>query len=125
VAVRCLIVDDNADFLEAARELLEREGVDIVGVASNSSEALQQAADLQPEVTLVDIYLGNESGFDLARSLAARADGKDSVVILISTYAERDLADVIAASPALGFLSKSDLSRRAIDALLGRSNPKP
>jgi DNA-binding NarL/FixJ family response regulator len=123
VAVRCLIVDDNADFLEAARELLQREGVDVVGVASNSSEALQQAADLEPEVTLVDIYLGNESGFDLARSLAARADGTDSVVILISTYAERDLADVIAASPARGFLSKSDLSRRAIDALLGR-NPK-
>jgi DNA-binding NarL/FixJ family response regulator len=125
VAVRCLIVDDNADFLEAARELLEREGVDVVGVASNSSEALQQAAALEPEVTLVDIYLGTESGFDLARSLAARADGKDSVVILISTYAERDLADVIASSPALGFLSKSDLSRRAIDGLLGRNDLKP
>jgi DNA-binding NarL/FixJ family response regulator len=122
VAVRCLIVDDNGDFLEAARELLQREGVDVVGVASNSSEALQQAADLQPEVTLVDIYLGNESGFDLARSLAARADDKDGAVILISTYAERDLADVIATSPALGFLSKSDLSRRAIDALLAKEH---
>ena len=122
MAVRCLIVDDNGDFLEAARELLQREGVDVVGVASNSSEALQQAADLQPEVTLVDIYLGNESGFDLARSLAARADDKDGAVILISTYAERDLADVIATSPALGFLSKSDLSRRAIDALLAKEH---
>jgi two-component system nitrate/nitrite response regulator NarL len=106
VAVRCLIVDDNGDFLEAARELLQREGVDVVGVASNSSEALH----------------GNESGFDLARRLAARADDKDGAVILISTYAERDLADVIATSPALGFLSKSDLSRRAIDALLAKEH---
>lgn len=119
MSLRCLIVDDNAEFLEAARELLQREGMDVVGVASTGADALQRAAELHPDVTLVDIYLGQESGFDVARRLAERAPGAPSPVILISTYAAADLADIIATSPAVGFLSKSELSRTAVHAVLG------
>ncbi len=119
VSLRCLIVDDNAEFLETARELLQREGMNVVGVASTGAEALRRAAELHPDVTLVDIYLGQESGFDVARRLAERAPGAASAVILISTYAETDLVDVIATSPAVGFLSKSELSRTAVHAVLG------
>jgi two-component system, NarL family, nitrate/nitrite response regulator NarL len=39
VQIRCLIVDDNQPFLDAARLLLEREGVDVVGVATTTAEA--------------------------------------------------------------------------------------
>jgi DNA-binding NarL/FixJ family response regulator len=112
VELRCLIVDDNPSVLIAARGLLEREGIGVVGVASNSNEALRSVAALRPDVVLVDIDLGGESGFELARQL----DG--SSVILISTHAERDYADLIDASPALGFLPKSELSAAAIRALL-------
>jgi CheY-like chemotaxis protein len=122
VALRCLIVDDNVDFLDAASELLGREGVNVVGTAATSKEAVQRAADLQPEVTLVDIYLGHESGFELARRLADDANKNHSAVILISTYAEGDLDEVIAASPADGFLSKSELSGYALYRLLGRTD---
>jgi CheY-like chemotaxis protein len=119
MALTCLIVDDNMEFLEAARELLQREGINVVAVASSGSEAVQRAAELRPDVILVDIYLGNESGFELARRLAEGAAGTRSAVILISTYAARDLVDVIASSPAVGFLSKSDLSGSAVQAVLG------
>jgi CheY-like chemotaxis protein len=119
MTLRLLIVDDNVQFLEAARNLLEREGVTVVALASTSTEALQRADELQPDVTLVDIDLGEESGFDLARQLADRAGGQGSPVVLISTYAEQDLRDLIDDSPAVGFLSKSDLSGRAIHGLLG------
>jgi two-component system, NarL family, nitrate/nitrite response regulator NarL len=70
VALGCLIVDDNANFLEAAASLLQREGVTVVGLASSIADALQQARELSPDVVLVDIVLGRESGFDLARRLA-------------------------------------------------------
>jgi CheY-like chemotaxis protein len=119
MAVRCLIVDDNAEFLEAARQLLQREGIEVVGLASSSAEALQRAAELRPDVTLVDVYLGEESGFELARRLAGGEPGARSAVILISTYAEGDLAEAVASSPAVGFLSKPHLSGRAVEALLG------
>jgi CheY-like chemotaxis protein len=118
VALRCLLVDDNGDFLAAAGGLLEQEGISVVGVASTSAEATRRVAELRPELIRVDVNLGEESGFDLARRLAKEGDGVQPAVILISTYARTDLADVIASSPEVGFLSKSDLSGRAIRGLL-------
>jgi len=89
----------------------------VVGVASNSAEALQQVRALRPDLILVDIGLGEESGFDLARLLAR--DGPGGEVILISAGAEADYAELIAESPAAGFLVKSELSARAIGQILG------
>jgi CheY-like chemotaxis protein len=116
--LRCLIVDDSRRFLEAARGLLERQGVAVVGVASNSAEALQRAVDLRPDVTLLDIDLGGESGLELARRLHGQAGQASAPVILISTHAEQDYAELIAASPAIGFLPKTTLSADAIRDLL-------
>jgi DNA-binding NarL/FixJ family response regulator len=115
--VRCLIVDDNPQFLKGAADLLGREGVDVVGVASNSAEAVRLAAELRPDVTLVDIDLGEEDGFEVARRLSD--DGMS--VILVSTHSEEDLAPLIAASPALGFVSKARLSAQAIRDTLERA----
>jgi CheY-like chemotaxis protein len=121
MAIRCLLVDDNDAFLKSASVLLQREGITVVGVASNSAGALRQARALRPDVILVDIGLGDESGFDLARLLAQDGQGGDAKVILISARAESDYADLIAESPAAGFLVKPELSARAIGQILGRT----
>jgi CheY-like chemotaxis protein len=118
MTIHCLIVDDNRDFLGAARCLLEAEGITVVGVATNGVEALRHVAELQPDVTLVDVNLGDEDGFDVARSISAAQDGTLSRVILISTYAEKDLVDSAPSGRALPFLSKTDLSETAIRAVL-------
>jgi DNA-binding NarL/FixJ family response regulator len=118
VASRVLIVDDSRSFLEGARVLLEREGVPVVGVASTIAEALSREAELRPEVVLVDITLGAESGFELARRLRENGRDRSLKVILVSTYAEADFADLIAESPANGFLPKSELSAEAIRRVL-------
>jgi two-component system nitrate/nitrite response regulator NarL len=116
VTLRCLIVDDNALFLEGAAALLRREGLDVVGVASNSAEAIQLASELRPDVTLVDIDLCDEDGLELARRLS-----DTTKVILISTHSEDDLAQLITTSPALGFVPKTRLSAQAIRDLLERA----
>ena len=121
-AFRVLIVDDNRQFLEAARGLLQREGLRVVGLAATSAEALERVAELQPEVVLVDIRLGGESGFDLARRLTDHDQG-GTAVILISTHSEADFADLIAESPATGFLPKPDLSADAIRRILNGRPP--
>jgi CheY-like chemotaxis protein len=118
---RCLLVDDNAAFLETASVLLEREGVTVVGVASSTAEALQQVRALRPGVILVDIGLGDESGFDLARLLARDGQGGSAEVILISTCAEEDYTELIDESPVAGFLAKSELSARGIGRILGHT----
>jgi DNA-binding NarL/FixJ family response regulator len=115
--VKCVIVDDSALFLEGAADLLRREGLDVVGVASNSGEAIRLVTELQPDAVLVDIDLGDEDGFELARRLHAL----ESKVILVSTHAEEDFAHLIKGSPALGFIAKTHLSAQAIRDTLERA----
>jgi DNA-binding NarL/FixJ family response regulator len=119
VVLRCVIVDDSPRFLDAARTLLERQGIAVVGVASNGAEALDQAERLRPDVTLVDIELGDESGLELAKQLGRRGAVAPSSLIMISAHTEEDYADLIAATPAVGFLPKITLSANAIRDLLG------
>ena len=112
MTLRCLIIDDNPEFLDAARALLQHEGIDVAGVASNGEEALRLATELRPDVTLIDIDLGVEDGIAIAQRLAD-SDGRPAgKLILISTHFEDEFADLIQASPAIGFVPKSDLSAR-------------
>jgi CheY-like chemotaxis protein len=123
VVLRCLIVDDNSRFLHAVRGVLEHEGITVVGVASSIAEALRKATDLRPDIALVDIDLGGESGFEVVRRLHS-ATGASTQAILISTHSEEDYADLIAASPAVGFLAKISLSGDTIRSLLGMGQPR-
>jgi DNA-binding NarL/FixJ family response regulator len=111
--MRCLIVDDSAPFLRVAESRLSREGIDVVAVATTFAEALREAERLRPDVALVDVSLGEKNGFDLSRELADRF-GIGLQIVLISTRAEEDLAELIAASPVVGFIPKSSLSPSAL-----------
>jgi DNA-binding NarL/FixJ family response regulator len=122
VALRCLIVDDTPSFCKAARDLLEGQGVAVVGCAASGAEALRSVQELRPEVALVDIDLGADSGFDLARRLAEDVDGDAPRIILVSTHDEREFVKLIESSPAVGFLAKTDLSAERIYQLLDRAD---
>jgi DNA-binding NarL/FixJ family response regulator len=113
MALRLLIVDDSPEVLALTRELLARQGLEVVGAVLDGASALRAALETRPEVALVDIDLGGESGFELIEHLDPAVQ-----VVLTSTHAESDFADLVDASRAVGFLSKSDLSARAIEALL-------
>jgi CheY-like chemotaxis protein len=115
--LRCVIVDDDETFVEAARDVLERDGVTVAGAASSYAEAVQRTEALRPDVVLIDIRLGEESGFDVARRLADIEQA--AALILISTYAGADYEDLIAESPAAGFVPKAQLSGAAIRRVLG------
>ncbi|WP_167305916.1 response regulator [Nocardioides euryhalodurans] len=115
-----VIVDDNRSFLQVARTLLERDGVDVVGVASTSSSALEQVRRLRPDTVLVDVHLGAESGLDLVRTLHADEHCRGSSAILMSTHSEVDLAMVVADAPVAGFVTKSELSAATIDEVRRR-----
>src|SRR5918996_3560541 len=115
--MRLLIVDDNEEFLEAARVLLEREGMRVVGIATTGAEALSQVTVLRPDVVLADIFLGDESGLELAGRLAADGGG-NTTVILISTHSEADLAGLLDGTAVAGFLPKAELSAEAISRVV-------
>jgi DNA-binding NarL/FixJ family response regulator len=114
--LRCVLVDDNPGFLDAAANFLGHHGITVVGIASTIAEALSCVAELRPDVAVVDIDLGDECGFDLTEQLAG---GRTSApVILISTHSEDEFADMISVSPAIGFVPKVELSPDALRRLL-------
>jgi DNA-binding NarL/FixJ family response regulator len=116
MALRCVLVDDSEEFLASAARLLESQGMVVVGCATNSAEALDLVAKLEPDLALVDIELADEDGIALTRTLEERAPG--TRVVLISAYERDDLSDLISDSRAVGFLPKSALGLRAIAGLL-------
>lgn len=118
--LRCIIVDDNPAFINVAARLLQRGDISVIGIASTIAEALQRVQELAPDVTLVDVDLAGESGFDLARKLYRQHRDASPKIILISAHSEQEFADMIAASPAVGFLPKEDLTPGAVHDLLRR-----
>ena len=128
--VRCLIVDDNRDFLRVARVLLERQDISVVGLASTGAQARRSISELSPDVVLIDIDLGEESGFHVADQLASRLATqrgavKQPVLVLISAYSADDFEDMVADTPAVSFLPKSDLSGNAIRRILATQTTQP
>ena len=116
--LRSLIVDDSEQFLRAATSSLSRNGIEVVGTATSSATALEQVASLRPDVVLVDVGLGEESGFDLAVEIVDAFPYLASRVVLISTRAEDDYGELVDASPAAGFIAKSELSASAVYELV-------
>jgi DNA-binding NarL/FixJ family response regulator len=118
VPFRCLVVDDNQRFLEVARRSLERDGLTVVDVAADIGAAIEAVAAARPDVVLIDVSLGAESGFELLRRLTDLHPDLAGRIIMISTRAEEDYAEVLEGTSAAGFLPKSALSTSAIRALL-------
>ena len=115
--LRCLIVDDSTVFRCAATKILESDGMRVVATATTAAEALDCIQLLRPDVVLLDIDLGAESGFDVAEALHRRARPMPAL-ILVSTQSESDFADMISDSPALGFLPKIAFSATAIRTMI-------
>jgi CheY-like chemotaxis protein len=118
--VTCLIVDDSPDFLSVATRMLEGDGIAVVGVASSGSAAVARAEETRPDVVLLDVDLGEEDGFDVAERLASLPWGGPAV-IFVSGDPPDAFRDRVAASSALGFIAKLDLSAHEIEKLLARS----
>jgi two-component system, NarL family, nitrate/nitrite response regulator NarL len=121
VALRCLIVDDNDEFLDSASRLLSTQGLEVVGRAASGAEAVCLVQTLEPDVALVDVQLGDEDGLELARRLAAEAHG--TRIVLISSHSENELTELVVDSPVVGFLPKTALSADAIAELVANAPP--
>src|SRR5262245_30345049 len=108
VAMSVLIVDDHARFRARARRLLETEGYDVVGEAGDAASGLAAAAELRPDMVLLDVHLPDGDGFDLAERFVESAG--NPVVVLTSTLEASDVASLLPDSAARGFVPKDELS---------------
>jgi DNA-binding NarL/FixJ family response regulator len=84
-STRVLIIDDQPVFRQAARDLLEARGYAVVGEADGLATALAAPGRYVPDAVLLDVCLGKESGFDVARALTGARPGL--AVLLVSADA--------------------------------------
>jgi DNA-binding NarL/FixJ family response regulator len=103
--IRVLIVDDHAVVREGLRTFLElQDGIDVVGEASNGTEALEQARRLQPDVVLMDLVMPGLDGVGAMRQLRERSP-EIRVIVLTSFLDDDRLLPAIQAGAA-GYLLK-------------------
>ena len=103
-----LLVDDQPDFRQLARLLLERRGYAVVAEAGCAASALDAVQRCAPEAVLLDVGLGYDDGFDVCRRLMRAWPGL--AVLLTSSTGEYDQCDgLVASSGARGFISKARL----------------
>jgi DNA-binding NarL/FixJ family response regulator len=105
---RVLVVDDHAGFRSCVRVLLESDGFDVVGEAADGASAVDLAAELCPDLVLLDIQLPDLNGFAVAEQLLASAPQLQ--VVLVSSRDRSSYGPLIEQSGARGFVSKADLS---------------
>lgn len=118
MATTVLIVDDHPGFRSSARALLEAEGYAVVGEAEDGASALAAAAELRPELVLLDVQLPDLDGFEIASRLLAAANGSGPTVVVTSSRDGSDFGSLVERSGARGFIPKAELSGAVLAALL-------
>src|SRR6266851_8724571 len=112
-----LIVDDHEAFRASARALLQVGGFDVIGEAADGMEALKAVTTLRPAIVLLDIQLPDLDGIAVAQRLAEAPD--PPAVVLISSREATAYGPRLVQASARGFISKSELSGKALAALIG------
>lgn len=109
--VTVLVVDDQAVFRRTARRLLAAAaGFRLCGEAASGDEALRLAAELRPDLVLLDVRMPEMDGIETARRLAGAAAGDGPVVVLISLEELPELPGPLASVGAVAYLRKQELS---------------
>jgi len=118
-AITVLAVDDQEVFRRAMASLIEATpGFRQVGEAASGAEALALAADVAPDLVLLDVRMPDMDGIETARRLA-EADDR-IVVVLISLDEVPELEAAPAAAGAAAYVRKQDLSTRKLRELWAR-----
>jgi DNA-binding NarL/FixJ family response regulator len=116
---RVRVVDDHASFRRAARELLRHRGCEVVGEAACATAARELVARTLPDAILLDVRLGEENGFEVARALLR--EHPDLAVVLMSADIECAPPDRVREAGARGFVPKWRLAEVDLAALWRRA----
>lgn len=121
MAIRILIVDDQALFREGLRTLLSvQPDLDVVGEAANGEEALRQVALLHPDVALMDLRMPILDGVTTTARL--REQFPDCKVIVLTTFDDDELVFEGLRAGALGYLLKDVSSEKLVEAIHSASH---
>ena len=121
MTVRVLIVDDQEPFRLAARMVIElTDGFEVVGEAETGEDSVTMAADLHPDLVLMDVNLPGINGLDATREILTASD--TVVVLLLSTYEEAEYAPRAAECGAAAYIPKSEFGPDRLESAWGTAS---
>jgi DNA-binding NarL/FixJ family response regulator len=120
VSIRVLLADDHRMLREGLHRSLTEEGFDVVGEADNGEQAVALAAELQPDIVLMDVSMPQMDGVEATRAI--RATGSETRILMLTMHADKDvLADAIRAG-ASGYLVKDCSTEEVAEAIRMAAN---
>jgi DNA-binding NarL/FixJ family response regulator len=114
LSTRLLLADDNPEILETLIDMLQQTFV-VAGTFSNGLSVLQAAGTLNPDVIVLDISLGDMTGFEVAKRL--RQAGSGAKIIFLTVHENIDFVRAAFDLDASGYVFKSRMSPDLIDAI--------
>ncbi len=114
--LRIILVDDNLRFLTAAHDFINfHESIEVVASATNGQDALAKIRQLHPDIVLIDLNLGAESGLDLINQIKQELPGTKIIILTIMDEAMYQGAALRAGADA--FVRKTDMGNSLIDKI--------
>lgn len=114
--IRVMVVDDHPIVRQGVRSLLSNYAdFEIVGEADSGLTALRQAADLMPNVILLDIRMPGETGIDLVKRL--RQTAPDAKVLMMTSFDDREYVTGALRAGAHGYVLKSISDETLVNAI--------
>lgn len=115
---RILLIEDEANIMEAIAFILSREGWDVQGHGSGNT-ALDEVTRVKPDIVVLDIMLPGRSGLDVLRDLRSGADTEHLPVLMLTAKGQAKDRDMAMALGANAFLTKPFSNSELIDTLHG------
>jgi len=114
--IRVFLADDHAVVRKGLETLIDtRDDMEVVGVASDGEEAVQQVAQLQPDVILLDIQMPRKTGVEAIGLI--KAANPDARILVLTSFSEDETVFGAIRAGALGYVLKDSLPRELIQAI--------
>jgi two-component system, NarL family, response regulator DegU len=115
--IRLLLADDHTMVRQSMRRSMEDAGFEIVGEAGDGAAAVRLAAELHPDVVLMDVSMPVLDGVEATRQVRAETDGARPQVVMLTMHADADVVRRALRAGAVGYLTKDSSIDEVIEAV--------
>ena len=120
--VRVLIVDDQAPFRAAARDVVElADGFEVVGEAESGEDSVTAVRELKPDLVLMDVNLPGIDGLEATKQILSQ-NSNQVIVLVLSTYEAEEMTPRALEAGALAYIPKAQFGPAELEEAWTEAN---